>query len=78
MKALEVERLTKVYPKFTLDNVSFSVEEGRIAGLIGRNGAGKSTALRNSNGIRRRRSRYILSSPALHPFGPVRISLPFP
>lgn len=38
MKALEVERLTKVYPKFTLDNVSFSVEEGRIAGLIGRNG----------------------------------------
>ena len=51
MKALEVERLTKVYPKFTLDNVSFSVEEGRIAGLIGRNGAGKSTALKGILGI---------------------------
>lgn len=51
MKALEVERLTKVYPKFTLDGVSFSVEEGRIAGLIGRNGAGKSTTLKGILGM---------------------------
>lgn len=46
MKTLEIENLTKVYPLFTLDNVSFSVERGRIMGFIGRNGAGKSTTLK--------------------------------
>ncbi len=46
MKALEVVNLTKRYPRFTLDGVSFSVEEGRVVGLIGRNGAGKSTTLK--------------------------------
>ncbi|UKI52254.1 MAG: ABC transporter ATP-binding protein [Clostridium sp.] len=46
MKTLEIENLTKVYPAFTLDDVSFSVESGRIMGFIGRNGAGKSTTLK--------------------------------
>lgn len=46
MNALEVTGLCKKYPKFTLDNVSFSVGEGRVCGLIGRNGAGKSTTLK--------------------------------
>ena len=46
MKTLEIEHLTKVYPAFTLDDVSFSVESGRIMGFIGRNGAGKSTTLK--------------------------------
>ena len=46
MSALEVINLSKHYPKFTLDNVSFSVGDGRIAGLIGRNGAGKTTTLK--------------------------------
>ena len=41
MRLLEVEGLTKKYPKFTLKNVSFSLEQGRIMGLIGKNGAGK-------------------------------------
>ncbi len=45
--ALKVESLKKVYPQFTLDGVSFSVEAGQIAGLIGRNGAGKSTTLKS-------------------------------
>lgn len=46
MNALKVKNLTKVYPEFTLDNVSFSVPTGHIVGLIGRNGAGKSTTLK--------------------------------
>lgn len=47
MYALEVENLKKVYPKFTLGDLSFTIEEGQIAGLIGRNGAGKSTTLKS-------------------------------
>ncbi len=43
---LRIENLTKHYPAFTLDNVSFSVDKGRIMGFIGRNGAGKSTTLK--------------------------------
>ena len=46
MKALCVENLCKEYPSFRLHDVSFSVEEGRIVGLIGRNGAGKSTTMK--------------------------------
>ena len=46
MNALEVKGLTKVYPDFTLDNVSFCVPQGHISGLIGRNGAGKSTTIK--------------------------------
>ena len=46
MRLLEVEGLTKKYPKFALKNVSFSLDQGRIMGLIGKNGAGKSTTLK--------------------------------
>ena len=42
---LEVRDLVKTYPGFTLDHVSFSLEEGKITGFIGRNGAGKTTTL---------------------------------
>lgn len=44
---LEVKNLTKHYPGFTLDRVSFSVGKGVIMGFIGRNGAGKSTTLKS-------------------------------
>lgn len=44
---LTVDNLTKVYPGFKLDNVSFGVEKGKITGFIGRNGAGKSTTLKS-------------------------------
>ena len=51
MNVLEVEGLRKVYPSFTLQDVSFSVPQGAIMGFIGRNGAGKSTTLKSILGL---------------------------
>lgn len=46
MSKIEIKNLTKNYGKvFALDNVSLEFEEGKIYGLLGRNGAGKSTML---------------------------------
>ena len=42
---LEVRNLTKQYADFALDHVSFSIPKGTIMGLIGENGAGKSTTI---------------------------------
>ncbi len=50
--ALAVRGLTKNYGDFALSNVSFSVPTGCIMGLIGENGAGKSTAIRLILGLR--------------------------
>ena len=47
MAIVSVQNLTKSYPSFKLDNVSFSLEAGRIAGFIGRNGAGKTTTIKS-------------------------------
>ena len=44
---LRIENLNKQYPKFSLKDVSFSVEPGQIMGFIGRNGAGKTTTLKS-------------------------------
>ncbi len=43
---LSVNQLCKAYPGFTLHQVSFSLFAGRIMGMIGKNGAGKSTTLK--------------------------------
>jgi len=44
--AIEIRNLTKDYGSFKLDDVSFSVPGGSIMGLIGENGAGKSTIIK--------------------------------
>ena len=51
MNVLEVRGLTKRYPVFTLNGVSFAVPEGAVMGFIGRNGAGKSTTLKSILGM---------------------------
>jgi ABC-2 type transport system ATP-binding protein len=44
---IEVERLTKRYGEtVAVDDLSFTVEPGRVTGFIGPNGAGKSTTMR--------------------------------
>lgn len=46
MNAVEVKELTKKFKGFALDHVSFSLPAGCIMGLVGENGAGKSTTLK--------------------------------
>lgn len=49
---IEAKNLSKRYGGFVaLDQVSFSLQPGRIVGLIGRNGAGKTTALKAILGL---------------------------
>ena len=42
---LELNNVSKRYPGFTLEGVSFSLDPGYIMGFIGPNGAGKTTAV---------------------------------
>ncbi len=42
----QVRDLSKRYPSFELDHVSFDLDSGRITGFIGRNGAGKTTTIK--------------------------------
>jgi ABC-2 type transport system ATP-binding protein len=52
--ALRVSGLCKRYPGFTLSDVSFTLERGRVMGFIGRNGAGKTTTIKCIMGLIRR------------------------
>ena len=57
--ALTISELTKTYKDFVLDKVSFSVPEGSIVGLIGENGAGKSTTINAALGLIQKDPGYI-------------------
>jgi len=49
---LKIDKLTKYYGNFkAVDNVSFTVEKGGIFGLLGENGAGKSTIIKTILGL---------------------------
>lgn len=54
--ALKLDDVTKHYKDFTLNNISFSVPEGSIVGLIGENGAGKSTTINSILGLTKKDS----------------------
>lgn len=44
---LELKNITKKFEEnIAVDNISFKVEQGKIFGIVGRNGAGKSTTFR--------------------------------
>lgn len=47
MSIVEIKNLKKEYPSFLLDNISFSLEAGKITGFVGRNGAGKTTTIKS-------------------------------
>ena len=46
MNALEIKNLSKDYKGFRLDNINLTLPSGCIMGLIGENGAGKSTTIK--------------------------------
>ncbi len=49
---IEARNLTKTYKKKTaVDNLSFTVETGKVTGFLGPNGAGKSTTMRLMLGL---------------------------
>ena len=47
MRIVELKNVCKTYPSFRLQDVSFSLESGKITGFIGRNGAGKTTTIKS-------------------------------
>ena len=56
MNALELRGLTKHYKDFTLGPLDLTLPGGTICGLIGENGAGKSTTIRLIPSAPKRRS----------------------
>lgn len=51
MNVIEIKDLTKKYKGFTLESLSLTLPSGCIMGLIGENGAGKSTTIKSILGI---------------------------
>jgi|SRR5271156_3338576 len=50
-QAVRFTGVSKKYPHFTLDDISFALPTGNIMGFIGANGAGKSTTIRILMGL---------------------------
>jgi len=52
MELIELKKVSKVFDKKTvLDNVSLKIPRGKIVGLLGKNGAGKSTIIKLINDL---------------------------
>ncbi len=54
MNAVELKQVSKRYPGFRLENLTLALPGGCILGLIGENGAGKSTTIRLLLGLAQR------------------------
>ena len=50
MNAIELSHVTKRFPGFALQDLSLTVPSGTICGLVGENGAGKSTTIPPADG----------------------------
>lgn len=48
---IELKGVTRVYPKFKLDDINLTVPCGSVMGFIGENGAGKSTTIKAILGL---------------------------
>ena len=53
MNAIEIKNISKRYPGFSLENLNLTLPSGCIMGLVGENGAGKSTTIRTILGMTR-------------------------
>ena len=53
MNAIEIKNLSKHYRGFSLDDLNLTLPSGCIMGLVGENGAGKSTTIRLLLGMTR-------------------------
>lgn len=51
MNAIEIKNLNKSYKDFSLKDISFNIESGTIMGLVGQNGAGKTTIIKCITGL---------------------------
>lgn len=51
MVKLSLKNLSKRYANFAVENVSFDIPSGSVVGLIGENGAGKSTIIKSILGV---------------------------
>lgn len=67
---IEVNNLTKRYrKKLAVDNLSFTVEPGKVTGFLGPNGAGKSTAMRLMLGLDNGGGKTTFDGKGLHEYG---------
>lgn len=85
--SIEIKNLTCRYPKFTLENINLTVPRGTVMGLIGENGAGKSTTIKAILGLLKPESGTVtvlgenstaLSAEVKEQIGVVFDELPFP
>ena len=51
MNPVEISHLTKHYPDFSLNDVTFSVPAGYVTGFVGANGSGKTTTIKAALGM---------------------------
>lgn len=57
---LSIKNYSKHYKNFDIENLSFDIPDGTVVGLIGENGAGKSTIIKSILGVVHSDSGHIL------------------